>query len=155
MTDPASAVERIATSSTPDERREAADDAVDETTESHQAAEGTETTPSISSRAGLKDALLRSEPNRPLHKVESPWNPEQGGITRIYRGLQKALEFSGAPAIVDIVVGAAEFVTAFEPAGAEEAAEQDDGDQEASDDGGDPTEDGADLDAMLGGDSAA
>lgn len=119
MTDPASALERMDTAVSSEERRETADAAVDQVTESHQAAEGTSVTPSLSSRDGLKDALLRTSPEIPLERVESPWNPEEGGITRIYRGLQKLLDFEGTPAVVDLVVGAAEFVVAFEPAGGE------------------------------------
>lgn len=129
MTDPASAVERIGTASTGEEKREAADEAVEAAVENHEAAEGVESTPSISSRNGLKDALLRTTPDVRLEDVESPWDPERGGINRVYRGLRKALGFEGQPAIVDIVVGAAEFMHAFEPEG------------DGTDDGDESTED--------------
>jgi hypothetical protein len=131
--DPASAVRNLTIESTEPEKdgeatRDAADDAIDATTESHRAAEGAESMPSLSSRDGLKNALLRTTPNTRLSEVDSPWNPDEGGITRVYRGLQKALDFEGMPAIVDIVVGAAEYMSAFEP----EGGEQENGGQQPS-----------------------
>lgn len=126
--DPASAVRAIDVSSPSgdhdgEQRRADAADAVQEATADHQAAEGAEASASLSSRDGLQNALLRTQPHTPLEQVESPWDPERGGINRIYRGLQKALDFEGMPAIVDVVVGAAEFVTEFEPAGGSEQNE--------------------------------
>lgn len=58
----------------------------------------------------LADRLLSTEPNPPLEEVESPWNPEDGGIPRIYRGIQKmgALDGGGMPAIGDILIGCLE-----------------------------------------------
>jgi hypothetical protein len=134
MTDPASAVERIGTATTGEEKRDAADEAVSAAVENHEAAEGAESTPSLSARNGLKDALLRTTPDVRLEDVESPWDPERGGINRVYRGLRKALDFEGTPAVVDIVIGVAEFVVAFEPEGGDEEAQQDAG-------GGEPSED--------------
>lgn len=110
---------------------DAADGAVDEATESHQAAEGVDATPSITSTKGFKQAILRTSPSRPLHEVESPWDPDRGGITRIYRGLQKMLDFEGTPAIVDLVVGAAEWAHRFEPEGGEDDEQQEATDEEA------------------------
>jgi len=108
------------TTTTGDDARNDADVAVDEATESHRAAEGAETSSSLTSRDGLKNALLRTSPDTPLSRVESPWNPEEGGVTRIYRGLQKMLDFAGTPAIVDLVVGTIEAMQTFEPDGGEE-----------------------------------
>jgi hypothetical protein len=100
---------------------------VEKATEDHAAAEGAEaSSETLGSRSRLQDMLLSTEPNQPLRAVDSPWNPEEGGITRIYRGLQKALEFDGMPAVVDMVVGAAEFVHKFEPEGGEEDVQEDD-----------------------------
>lgn len=131
--DPASAVQSIDVGSardesdptTGEEKRDTATDAVDEATEDHRAAEGAESSPSLSSTKGMKNALLRTSPNTPLSRVESPWNPEEGGITRLYRGLQKALDFDGNPAIVDLVVGAVEAFHNFEPAGGGENPDAD------------------------------
>lgn len=119
---PADAVSGLSLSGSTDEvedvdEQDAGDEAVDEATSDHQTAEGVETMRSLGSRDGLKNALLRTGPNKPLDKVNSPWDPEAGGITRIYRGLQKMLDFDGTPAVVDVVVGTAEFVQAFEPEG--------------------------------------
>jgi len=105
---------------TGDDVRDQADDAVDAATESHQAAEGVETASGGVSTDGLKQALLSTGPETPLSQVESPWDPEQGGVTRIYRGLQKALDFDGTPAVVDLAIGAVEAFQNFEPAGAEQ-----------------------------------
>lgn len=53
-------------------------------------------------------AAMSTEPNIPLHRVESIWNPEEGGDKRVSRGIQKATDMDGMPAAVDIVVGIAE-----------------------------------------------
>lgn len=115
--------------------RDQADDAVDAATESHRAAEGAESSSSLSSRNGLKNALLRTSPDTPLEQVESPWDPERGGMNRVYRGLQKMLDFEGMPAVVDIVVGLGEFVVRFEPEGGDQeaGADQDGVDDELPD----------------------
>ena len=130
---PADAVSGLSLSTSDDvedvDEQDAGDEAVDEATSDHQDAEGVETTRSLGSRDGLKNALLRTGPDKPLDKVNSPWDPEAGGITRIYRGMQKMLDFDGTPAVVDVVVGTAEFVQAFEPEGGDEAVDE----QEASD----------------------
>lgn len=103
---------------------------VDDVVENQEAAEGSESSGLIGSRDGLQDALLSTDPQKPLEDVESPWNPDDGGMTRIYRGLQKMLGFSGMPAIVDVVVGIGEFVTSYEP----------DGPNDDVDDGSDDTD---------------
>jgi hypothetical protein len=109
---------------------------VEDATEDHAAAEGAEaSSETLGSRSRLQDMLLSTEPNQPLRAVDSPWNPEEGGITRVYRGLQKALGFDGMPAVVDVVVGAAEFVHKFEPEGGESADEPD---QDGADDESQP-----------------
>jgi hypothetical protein len=110
--DPAAAVDGLELTGV--EEESSTGNAVDEATESHQAAEGTSTASSLNSRDGLKNALLRTEPNRSLDQVESPYDPGRGGETRIYRGLQKMLDFEGMPAILDIVVGLLEFAQNFE-----------------------------------------
>lgn len=88
-------------------------------TEDHAAAEGTDASSSsgMGSSRSLREMLLSTEPDTPLEQVESPWDPDAGGINRIYRAFQKMLDFSGLPAVVDLVVGVAEFVTAYEPEG--------------------------------------
>ena len=64
-----------------------------------------------SDSGGLLDKLLSTEPAPDLREVEDPWNPEQGGPTRIYRGLMKMGDLDGMPAIADIVIGILETVT--------------------------------------------
>ncbi len=59
----------------------------------------------------LLESLWNTEPNRPLTEIDSPWNPEQGGIPRVYRGIQKMADVDGLPAIADIFIGLAEEYT--------------------------------------------
>jgi hypothetical protein len=105
-------------------------EAVQEATEDHAAAEGAESSSSsLGSTSTIQEMLLSTEPETPLARVDSPWNPEEGGITRVYRGLRKMLGFSGMPAVVDVVIGAAEFIHEFEP-DVDERDDQDDGDDQ-------------------------
>jgi len=88
---------------------DAATDDVDETTtDEHAAAEGTDPSNALGSTEGLRDALLSTEPTKPLETVESPWDPDLGGVSRIYRGFQKMTGVDGLPAIADVGIGAAE-----------------------------------------------
>lgn len=98
---------------------------VEETVATQEAAEGADSSGMLGSRSGLQEAMLSTEPETPLSAVDSPWNPEEGGITRVYRGLMKATGVSGLPALVDIVIGAAEFVQDFEPEMADNIDDQD------------------------------
>lgn len=56
----------------------------------------------------IGEALLSTEPSRPLATIDDPWNPEEGGTARIYRGIQKITSMDGMPAILDIGIGALE-----------------------------------------------
>lgn len=56
----------------------------------------------------LIESLWNTKPNTPLSQIDSPWNPEQGGIPRVYRGIQKMADVDGLPAIADVVIGLAE-----------------------------------------------
>jgi hypothetical protein len=115
------------------EETTSATERVQEATEDHAAAEGAESSSkSLGSRSSIQEMLLSTEPNTPLASVDSPWNPDLGGVTRIYRGLQKMLGFDGMPAVVDVVVGAAEFIHEFEPDTGESSEEAD---QESTDAG--------------------
>ncbi|GAB3315215.1 hypothetical protein [Haloplanus salinarum] len=78
--------------------------------ESHAAAEGAEPSDDVGSTSTLRDMLLSTDPSPSLHDVENPWDPERGGETRLYRGLMKMTGVDGMPAIVDVVIGAAEIV---------------------------------------------
>lgn len=53
----------------------------------------------------LLDRLLNSEPNPPLETVENPWNPDEGGVSRVFRGIQKIGDITGLPAVADILIG--------------------------------------------------
>jgi hypothetical protein len=57
---------------------------------------------------GLIGRLFSTEPNPPLEAVESPWNPDVGGPSRVFRGIQKIGDIDGLPAILDILIGLAE-----------------------------------------------
>lgn len=110
-----------------------ATEAVAEATSEHAAAEGVDATETsgAGSSSALREMLFSTGPETPLAQVEAPWNPEEGGITRIYRGLQKMLDIDGLPAIADITIGAAEFIT---------GADLDVGGEADQDDHGGPTE---------------
>lgn len=113
---------------------QAATESVQEATEDHAAAEGAEaSSETLGSRSTIQDMLLSTEPNTPLERVDSPWQPDVGGMTRVYRGMQKMLGFDGMPAVVDVVVGAAEFFHKFEPDVGEDSTgeEQQDEDDES------------------------
>lgn len=56
----------------------------------------------------IAEAALSTEPSIPLEQVESMWNPEQGGETRVSRGIQKATNINGIPAALDIAIGVIE-----------------------------------------------
>ncbi len=57
---------------------------------------------------GLKDMALSTRPNKPLSEVESIWNPEEGGTTRLVRAAQKAFNADGIPAILDGLIAVPE-----------------------------------------------
>lgn len=110
-----------------------------ESTAEHAAAEGAEASSDVGSTSTLREMLLSKDPDPALETVESPWNPEEGGRNRVYRGLQKALGASGMPAIVDVVVGLLEELQALDTnSGSDADQEESSGDQ---DDRGDPLAD--------------
>ena len=53
----------------------------------------------------ITDRILSTEPNPNLETVENPWNPDAGGVSRIFRGIQKMGDIEGLPAIADIIIG--------------------------------------------------
>jgi len=112
-------------------------------TEQHAAAEGAEASSDVGSTSTLREMLMSTDPSRSLDEVESPWDPERGADSRIYRGLQKATGVDGMPAIVDIVIGTAELLKGKLP----EHADSD------GDDGSDTGDDGGEASEILSGDS--
>jgi hypothetical protein len=89
-------------------------------------------TPETSSTSSLKDALFSTSPEQNLEDVEAPYDPERGGVTRIYRGIRKMLDIDGLPAIADIGIGAIEW---FEHGGPDvDLGSDEDDDQEESSD---------------------
>lgn len=95
--------------------------------ESHAAAEGAEATDDVGSTSTLREMLLSTDPSPSLHEVESPWAPDLGAETRLYRGLMKMTGVDGMPAVVDVVIGFAEIVVDLD---LDAGDEQDDGDDE-------------------------
>jgi hypothetical protein len=104
----------------------------------HADAEGAPQETSIGSSRSWREMLFSTSPEKPLGATESPWDPERGGPTRIYRAIQKMADFDGMPAIGDLVIGAVETVVAFEPDGGDDADEEIADDEQ--DDGGDVEE---------------
>lgn len=78
--------------------------------EAEGAEDAAEASDSVGSRSTWREMLMRTEPEQRLADVEDPWSPERGGMTRVYRGLQKMTGVEGMPAIIDVVIGAAEFI---------------------------------------------
>lgn len=79
------------------------------TTEQHAAAEGVKASDSLGSTTSLRDMLMSTTPTQSLQQTESPWNPEQGGMTRVMRGFTKMTGVDGLPAVADICIGTVEF----------------------------------------------
>lgn len=64
-----------------------------------------------SSTDALWEALSSTSPDTPLTQVESPWDPAEGGMARIFRGVQKMTGADALPAWADFLIGVAEFAT--------------------------------------------
>lgn len=99
-------------------------------TSDHAAAEGTDasSTSGMGSTDTLREMLLSTDPSPSLADVDSPWNPDLGGPSRIYRALMKMGNFEGMPAIGDLMIGAAETAKSLsldEPDDDEDAGEED------------------------------
>lgn len=82
------------------------------------------------SSSTVREMLLATDPQTPLEEVEAPYDPERGGLARIYRGVQKATGIEGMPAIVDIVVGGIEAMRSFDLEGDGDGDDQNDGDDQ-------------------------
>lgn len=92
---------------TPAPAPEAALDATDADASNHADAEGAEADgdSKTGSDSTVRDLLLQTGPETPLEDLESPWDPDRGGVTRIYRGINKMADWQGMPAIGDIGIG--------------------------------------------------
>jgi len=93
----------------------------------HAAAEGVETPGKTGSDSTLRDMLLSTDPDKSLREVESPYDPDAGGLARVYRGVQKATGVDGTPAVVDVIVGAVEVVQSLDDQDTSDADQDDDG----------------------------
>jgi hypothetical protein len=84
----------------------------------------------------LREMLLSTDPSPSLAEVDSPWAPDLGGPSRIYRAVMKMGNFDGMPAIADLLIGAAETAKSLsleEP----DDVQEDNADDETPDFGGD------------------
>lgn len=101
---------------------EVADDGAEQTAEGHAAAEGVEAadTSEVGSERTVRDMLMSTGRGRSLDEVESPWDPDRGGMTRIMRAIQKATDVDGLPAIADLGIGVAEWWTQLDVGGDED-----------------------------------
>jgi len=125
---------------------ETSDSGGGETTENHAAAEGAPSESDVGSESTIREMLMSTGPEKPLSKVESPWKPDEGGLSRMYRGIQKMTDVDGMPAMVDLIVGAVEaahrFNDGLRPDGSSDGGEQADepGDGDGAEiDGGVPS----------------
>lgn len=114
--------------STVDAGDEQGADAVDDAgATNHAGAEGAEPTTNLGrpspTSSTIRDALLSTDPDPPLESVESPFDPENGGVKRVFRGLMKMAGTSGVPAVVDVALGLLE-VYVDPPTGARPAPDR-------------------------------
>lgn len=104
----------------------------------------TSSTESSTSRTQtIKDMLFATDPERDLDDVEAPYDPERGGLNRVYRGIQKMVDVDGLPAIADVVLGFAEWLDLADP------SVDDDGESENSEGNSSESERPDDLEAAL------
>jgi len=84
------------------------------------AAEGAEVEDdsNVGSSETIRNMLMSTEPKRPLSEIESPYDPENGGLSRLYRAVQKMTGVDGMPAVADLMIGAVELAQDFELEGA-------------------------------------
>jgi len=122
-----------------------ADAGADGGTENHAAAEGADSSGSdgLGSTSAWREMLLSTGPDDPLEQVESPWDPERGGLTRMYRGIRKMTGLDGMPAIADLVVGAVEVAHDLTDALADDDPDGDVEDADVQEDGDDAEDSGA------------
>lgn len=104
--------------------------------EAHQSAEGTPdaSKDDVGSPSNWREMLMRTEPHEPLEKVESPWDPEAGGLTRVSRGFKKMLGWDGMPAVADVGFGFLEFIHNFNLVEEAGGGSDDDGEVDRTDD---------------------
>jgi hypothetical protein len=74
----------------------------------------------------IVEMFRSTEPDPSLDEVESPWDPDRGGLARIYRGLRKMVGIDGTPAWLDLSIGSIEIAVDVRD------REASDDDQEAS-----------------------
>lgn len=124
-----------------------ADEGADGGAANHAAAEGADSSGSrgLGSTDAWREMLLSTGPDVSLEEVENPWDPERGGVTRIYRGLRKMTGLDGMPAIIDIAIGTVEAVHQLKDRLPEDDDGADDGDvddvqEDTADDGRDSSE---------------
>jgi hypothetical protein len=82
--------------------------------------------PAEDEAGGVIEALLQTEPATRLERIESPWRPEVGGTSRIYRGVQKMTGMEGTPAVLDMLIGTLEVISEAGEAGGDQAGDQPD-----------------------------
>lgn len=70
---------------------------------------------STSRTSTIKDMLFSTSPEEDLDNVEAPYDPERGGLNRVYRGITKMVDVDGLPAIADVVLGFAEWLDLADP----------------------------------------
>lgn len=97
-----------------------------------------------SSSSTLRDSLLSTSPEQRLDDVEAPYDPERGGVNRVYRGVRKMLDVDGLPAVADIGIGLIEW---FESSNARSTSDDEQEDKQPETERGPDRPD--DLDAVL------
>ena len=70
----------------------------------HADAEGAPDESDMGSTSRWRDMLPSSDPDPPLQDVENPWNPEDGGLSRVFRAVMKMGGMNGLPAWADLAI---------------------------------------------------
>lgn len=89
----------------------------------------------LSTADRMKNAALSTEPHDDLGEVEFPWNPEDGGETRVMRGLVKGLHGADMPnplktAVGDVSIGLLEVVYVVRTGGKGGGSDGEDGEDD-------------------------
>jgi hypothetical protein len=112
-------------------------EAIDELTDMAEGGADEAAAESSPSTSTPREMLLSTEPDPPLSQVESPWQPKEGGPSRLKRAAMKAGDVDGLPAALDLILGLVETATKFMDERDTDQGGAGDDDQDGADEGGD------------------
>lgn len=135
MTDfDAAAAAAKATGDTPPSPDESSSES-DQVASDHADAEGAPDESDMGNTSRWRQMLQSGDPNPPLHKVESPWNPTEGGPTRVMRAVKKMAGMNNLPAWADLAIAIPETWVWIQENHLDNVGQSGDDDQEESGEG--------------------